>query len=155
MKRLSQYGGSQAEAFRGNNDRILLDRVNPLSFQDTLRIQTSGFIGSSYIEGDVDFTWGTGAAFFWLDELKSMHAGWVSQVRNPPFPGSDSPPPNHGNIYLANRLTRAAGVPDARAASRSFLRDLWSGTALTGTRRTAACPWRVRMISSPACSRPG
>ena len=107
------YGGSQAEAFRGNNDRILLDRVNLLSFQDTLRIQTSGFIDSSYIEGDVDFTWGTGAAFFWLDELKSMHAGYVSQVRNPPYPGSGSPPPNHGNVYLADRLTRAVGVPDA------------------------------------------
>ncbi len=107
------YGGSQAEAFRGNNDRILLDRVNLLSFQDTIRIQTSGFIGSSYIEGDVDFTWGTGAAFFWLTELKSMHAGYVSQVRNPPYPGKDSPPANHGDVYLADRLTRAPGVADA------------------------------------------
>ena len=40
----------------------------------------------------MDFTWGTGAAFFWLDELKSMHAGYVSQVRNPPYPGSGGPP---------------------------------------------------------------
>ena len=29
---------------RGNNDRILLDRVSLLSFQDTLRIYTSGFL---------------------------------------------------------------------------------------------------------------
>src|SRR5205085_8776557 len=104
------FGGSQAEAFRGNNDRILLNRVNLLSFQDTIRIQTSGFINDSYIEGDVDFTWGTGAAFFWLNELKSMHAGYVSQVRNPPYPGPRIPPPNHGMVYLAARSTRPRAV---------------------------------------------
>jgi pectin methylesterase-like acyl-CoA thioesterase len=99
------YGGTQAEAFRGNNDRILLNRVNLLSFQDTLRLQTSGFVTNSYIEGDVDFTWGTGAAFFWESELKSMHAGYVSQVRND---GA-----THGFVYVGDRLIRAPGVPDA------------------------------------------
>ena len=99
------YGGTQAEAFRGNNDRILLNRVNLLSFQDTIRLQTSGFVTNSYIEGDVDFTWGTGAAFFWKDELKSMNPGYVSQVRN------DNT--THGFVYVSDRLTRAPGVPDA------------------------------------------
>jgi pectin methylesterase-like acyl-CoA thioesterase len=98
-------GGSQAEAFRGNNDRILLNRVNLLSFQDTLRLQTSGFVTNSYIEGDVDFMWGTGAGFFQKSEFKALHsAEWYSQVRNPQT--------NHGFAYVGNRFTRASGVAD-------------------------------------------
>jgi len=97
------FGGSQAEAFRGNNDRILLNRVNLLSFQDTLRLQTSGLVTNSYIEGDVDFMWGTGAAFFQMSEFMALHSGgWYSQVRNPQT--------NHGFVYVGNRLTRAAAV---------------------------------------------
>ena len=48
----------QAEAFRGNNDRIFINRVNLLSFQDTLLLQSQtnqgGFVYESYIEGDKD-----------------------------------------------------------------------------------------------------
>lgn len=99
------FGGSQAEAFRGNNDRILLNRVNLLSFQDTLRLQTSGFVTNSYIEGDVDFMWGTGAAFFQKSEFTALHsAEWYTQVRNPQT--------NHGFVYVGNRFTRTAGVTD-------------------------------------------
>src|SRR5207248_8726937 len=99
------FGGSQAEAFRGNNDRILLNRVNLLSFQDTLRLQTSGFVTNSYIEGDVDFMWGTGAAFFQKSEFTALHsAEWYTQVRNPQT--------NHGFVYIGNRFTRTAGVAD-------------------------------------------
>src|SRR5215207_5258550 len=54
----------QSEAFRGNNDRILINRVNLKSFQDTLLLQSQtnqgGFVNESYIEGDIDFLWGTG-----------------------------------------------------------------------------------------------
>jgi pectin methylesterase-like acyl-CoA thioesterase len=98
-------GGSQAEAFRGNNDRILLNRVNLSSFQDTLRLQTSSFVTNSYIEGDVDFMWGTGAAFFQKSEFAALHAAeWYTQVRNPQT--------NHGFVYVGNRFTRSAGVAD-------------------------------------------
>ncbi|MGJ4940827.1 pectinesterase family protein [Bradyrhizobium sp. HKCCYLS1011] len=98
------YGGTQAEAFRGNNARILLNRVTLSSFQDTLRLQTSGFVTNSLIAGDVDFTWGTGAAFFQNNELRLLHTGYLSQVRN------DNTV--HGFVYVGNRFTRAAGVPD-------------------------------------------
>ncbi|WP_188189940.1 pectinesterase family protein [Nonomuraea sp. SYSU D8015] len=53
-------GGSQAEAFRGNNERIVLERVRLRSFQDTLRLQGKGFVTGSHISGDTDFVWGTG-----------------------------------------------------------------------------------------------
>ncbi len=91
------YGGSQAEAFRGNADRVVLDRVRLLSYQDTLRLQGRGFVDHSYIAGDVDFTWGFGAVLIQDSELRSLHAGYVTQVRN------DAGHP--GYVFLRDRLT--------------------------------------------------
>lgn len=96
------YGGSQAEAFRGNGDRIVLDRVRLLSYQDTLRLQGRGFVNRSYIEGDVDFTWGFGAVLIQDSEIRSLHAGYVTQVRN------DATHP--GYVFLRDRLTAADSV---------------------------------------------
>ncbi|HEX6524753.1 MAG TPA: pectinesterase family protein [Streptosporangiaceae bacterium] len=98
------FGGSQAEAFRGNADRITLNRVNLLSFQDTIRIQGLGYVTNSYIQGDVDFTWGVGSVFWTHDELKSMHAGYVTQIRNPAG--------QNGYVFFNDTLTRAPGVAD-------------------------------------------
>jgi pectin methylesterase-like acyl-CoA thioesterase len=98
------FGGSQAEAFRGNADRITLNRVSLLSFQDTIRIQGLGYVTNSYIQGDVDFTWGVGAVFWTRDELKSMHAGYVTQIRN----GQGG----NGYVFFDDALTRAPGVAD-------------------------------------------
>ncbi|NGN62990.1 hypothetical protein G5C51_03605 [Streptomyces sp. A7024] len=97
-------GGSQAEAFRGNGDRIVLERVRVLSYQDSLRLQGRAFVTDSYVEGDVDFVWGTGGVFVQDSELKSLGTGYVSQIRN----ADDGP----GNVFLRTRLTRAADVPD-------------------------------------------
>lgn len=96
-------GGSQAEAFRGNNQRILLNRVNLKSFQDTLMLQGAGFVTDSYIEGDVDFMWGNGAVFFQNTELKALSSsGYYTQIRNAQG--------QNGNVYVNCRLTAAAGV---------------------------------------------
>ncbi|HJP72808.1 MAG TPA: pectinesterase family protein [Pseudonocardiaceae bacterium] len=96
------YGGSQAEAFRGNADRIVLDHVTLLSYQDTMRLQGRGYVTHSLIQGDVDFTWGFGAVMIADSELESMHAGYVTQVRNDAT--------HHGYVFLRDRLTAAAGV---------------------------------------------
>ncbi len=97
------HGGSQAEAFRGNGQRILLNRVNLKSFQDTLMLQGSGFVTNSYIEGDVDFMWGSGAVFFQNSELKALtSSGYYTQIRN----GQGQ----NGNVYVNCRLTAADGV---------------------------------------------
>jgi len=98
------YGGSQAEAFRGNADRITLDRVSLLSYQDTIRLQGLAYVTSSYIQGDVDFTWGTGTVFWTHSEFKSMHAGYVTQVRNPAG--------QIGYVFYDDTLTRAPSVAD-------------------------------------------
>jgi hypothetical protein len=108
-------GGSQAEAFRGTGRRVLLDHVTLRSRQDTIRLQGAGFVTDSFIEGDVDFTWGTGGAFFNRCEIRSLHrtagAGTevVAQIRNPQ--GA------HGNVYLRCQLTG----PDLTASDTAFL----------------------------------
>lgn len=107
LRNTTPKGGSQAEAFRGNNQRILLNHVNLMSFQDTLLLQGKGFVNDSYIEGDVDFTWGAGTVYFRNCELRAVSAGsYYSQIRNTT---------NFGNVYVNCRLTRAPGVPDNSA----------------------------------------
>lgn len=104
LSNTTPFGGSQAEAFRGNADRITLNRVNLLSFQDTIRLQGLGYVTNSYIQGDVDFTWGVGTVFWTHDELKSMHAGYVTQIR--------SGQGQNGYVFYDDALTRAPGVAD-------------------------------------------
>lgn len=99
LRNTTAVGGSQAEAFRGNSDRTVLNRVILRSFQDTIRLQGTGFVTNSYIEGDTDFTWGTGAVFYQQSELRALRSAVYSMIRN------DNT--SHGNVYLDNRLTRA------------------------------------------------
>ncbi|HEX6471697.1 MAG TPA: pectinesterase family protein [Streptosporangiaceae bacterium] len=99
------FGGTQAEAFRGNNDHIALRHVRLLSFQDTLRLQGKGFVADSYIEGDVDFIWGTGTIYVRDSEIRSLHAGYVTQIRD------DETHP--GAVFVRTRLTRAPDLADA------------------------------------------
>lgn len=102
LQNTTPKGGSQAEAFRGNNQRITLNRVSLYSFQDTLLLQGTGYVADSYIEGDVDFMWGGGAVFFQNCELKAVNPGFYTQIRN----GQNGV----GNVYVNCRLTSAANV---------------------------------------------
>jgi pectin methylesterase-like acyl-CoA thioesterase len=109
LQNTTPKGGSQAEAFRGNALRIVLNRVNLKSFQDTLLLQSpgansaGGFVTDSYIEGDVDFVWGNGSAYFQNCELKMVTSnGFYTQIRN--VQGKS------GNVFVNCRLTGAAGV---------------------------------------------
>ncbi|WP_132190947.1 MULTISPECIES: pectinesterase family protein [Kribbella] len=104
VRNLTPYRGSQAEAFRGNGERIVLARVRILGYQDSLRLQGKGFVTDSYVEGDVDFVWGTGGVFVQDSELKALHAGYYNQVRN-----FDNGP---GNVFVRVRLTRGPDAPD-------------------------------------------
>jgi Pectinesterase/MBG domain/Immunoglobulin domain len=110
LRNTTPQGGSQAEAFRGNNNRILLNRVSLYSFQDTLLLQgqsnQGGFVTDSYIEGDVDFMWGSGPVFFQNTELKQLRTGgFYTQIRNPQG--------RNGYVYVNCRLTAAPGITGA------------------------------------------
>lgn len=117
IRNTTPKGGSQAEAFRGNGERIHLDRVTAKSFQDTLRLQGTGFVQDSLIEGDVDVVWGVGTVFLERCELRSLGPGYGNQARN----DAD----HAGHVFVDSVLTRADGVPDgsvylARTATEVF-----------------------------------
>ncbi|MEY2880303.1 MAG: hypothetical protein RLZZ15_2683 [Verrucomicrobiota bacterium] len=101
-------GGSQAEAVFTGAQRVLLNRVNLLSRQDTLLTNTgTAFITDSYIEGNVDFMWGTAAAYYQRCELKALDSGtatvgYYTQIRN----GAAG----FGAVYVDCKLTAADGV---------------------------------------------
>ncbi|MBS1826302.1 MAG: Ig-like domain-containing protein [Acidobacteria bacterium] len=97
-------GGSQAEALRTNALRVRVFDVTLRSFQDTLLVNTgTAYFGDSLIEGDVDFLWGGGAAYFRRVELRSVTSGGVlTQVRN----GQGQP----GFVFMECRLTASDGV---------------------------------------------
>lgn len=120
LRNTTPRGGSQAEALRGNGQRVLLDRVTLSSFQDTLLWNGSLFVTDSLIEGDVDFMWGGGAAYFQRCELRSLGAGYLAQVRN----GQNG----RGFVYVDCRLTAAAGVTNvylARIDPRPDVANTW------------------------------
>nr|HQU84398.1 pectinesterase family protein [Pyrinomonadaceae bacterium] len=104
LQNSTPQGGSQAEAFRSYALRTTVNSVNLLSFQDTILTQGSAYFTNSYVEGDVDFMWGTGNTFFKNTELKMMREGlgYYTQIRN----GSG----NYGNIYVNCRFTKAPTV---------------------------------------------
>ncbi len=104
LQNSTPQGGSQAEAFRSYALRTSVNSVNLLSFQDTILTQGSAFFTNSYVEGDVDFMWGTGNTFFKNTELKMMreNLGYYTQIRN----GSTA----YGNVYVNCRFTKAPTV---------------------------------------------
>ncbi|MBL9208972.1 MAG: Ig-like domain-containing protein [Opitutaceae bacterium] len=120
LRNTTPRGGSQAEALRGNGQRVVLDRVTLSSFQDTLLWNGSLFVTDSLIEGDVDFMWGGGAAYFQRCELRSLNAGFLAQVRN----GQNG----RGFVYVDCRLTAPAGVTNvylARIDPRPEVANTW------------------------------
>ena len=86
----------------------MLNQVNLKSFQTRYccRVRTNnmgGFVTDSYIEGDVDFVWGNGSAYFQNCELKMVSSnGIYTQIRN--VQGKS------GNVFVNCRLTSAAGI---------------------------------------------
>ncbi|HEX8250491.1 MAG TPA: MBG domain-containing protein, partial [Pyrinomonadaceae bacterium] len=65
-----------------------------------------GFVNESYIEGDIDFLWGTGAVYFRNSELKMINSNaYYTQIRN----GAGK----NGYVFVNSRLTAAPGVTGA------------------------------------------
>jgi pectin methylesterase-like acyl-CoA thioesterase len=83
VRNTTPYKGSQAEAICLNAERCVLKNADFYSFQDTLHLSGSVKVSDCYIEGDVDYIWGYGSAFFERCELKSLHDGYIVQARNP------------------------------------------------------------------------
>jgi len=146
-------GGSQAEAIILNGTpraRAIITNVDLYSFQDTLQINGQAYVNNCYIEGDVDFMWGTGPTFFENCELKSLRSnGYFTQVRNPVS--------NHGYVFKNCTFEGAPGIsgnflsrvaPARFPASEVVLIDC----VLTGA--VGAVGWRLDQATQPAVEAP-
>ncbi len=100
-------GGSQAESFILSGSgvftgRNIVTKCNFHSYQDTIQINRQCYISDCYIEGDTDFIWGNGPAFFSNCDIKILRTGgYVCQTRN------DSG--NHGYVFSNCRFTAGSG----------------------------------------------
>lgn len=97
-------GGSQAEALRLQRcERCVVRDADILSLQDTLLWSGRIYAHNCYIEGNVDYIWGTGAAFFEECEIKSVgRGGYNVQARNDEG--------GFGFVFVSSRLTSDDGV---------------------------------------------
>jgi pectin methylesterase-like acyl-CoA thioesterase len=95
IRNTTRRGGSQAEALilQGNTrSRAVLCDMNLYSFQDTLQINGQACVENCYIEGDVDFMWGSGPCFFENCHCFGTRSkAYYTQIRNPAT--------HHGYVY--------------------------------------------------------
>ena len=104
IQNLTPQDGSQAEALRLQScDRCIVRDADILSLQDTLLWSGRIYAQNCYIAGNVDFIWGTGAAFFDHCEIKTLgRAGFNVQSRN----GAST----YGYVFVDSKLTSDPGV---------------------------------------------
>lgn len=95
-------GGSQAEAIRVRADRVILRDCDFKSFQDTLRLDGRVYVRDCYVEGDVDYVWGSGAVYFERCTFHSVYNGYLVQSRN----GAGA----FGYVFVDCRLTASPNV---------------------------------------------
>ena len=106
---VEKNGGPQALALFTVGDRIVLNKVGMLSYQDTwlttTKLNRRHYIKDSFIEGAVDFIYGQGNVFFDHDTLNIVRksGGWIVA-------------PNHGTgttwgYVFMNTLITAPGKP--------------------------------------------
>ena len=108
FRNTTPQGGSQAEAIILNGSpgaRAILRDVDLYSYQDTLQINGQAYLSNCYIEGDVDFMWGTGPCFFENCVCRSLRSGaCYTQIRNPVT--------NHGYVFLRCVFDGLPGIKD-------------------------------------------
>jgi len=84
MTNSTPKGGSQAEALRVRGLRCIVLNADLDSFQDTLLVNTTGdqvYFKNSHIQGDTDYTWGSGTAYLTNCEMLAMNNGYNCQPR--------------------------------------------------------------------------
>jgi pectin methylesterase-like acyl-CoA thioesterase len=104
IQNLTPQGGSRAEALRLEScDKCVVRNMDVLSLQDTLLWSGRLYADNCTIAGNVDFIWGTGAAYFNKCEIKTLQrAGWNVQARNPAS--------TYGYVFVDSNLTADPGV---------------------------------------------
>ena len=96
LRNFTPFGGSQAEALLLMGGRNIVSHVNAYSHQDTVQFNDPVYIADSLIEGDTDFLWGRGPAFF---ERTTMR-----ELSNSPFMWVRSTSASHGFVFVDCRF---------------------------------------------------
>jgi pectin methylesterase-like acyl-CoA thioesterase len=104
IQNTTPQGGSQAEALRLQScDKCIVRDADILSLQDTLLWSGRLYAENCYVAGNVDFVWGTGAAYFKGCEIHTVGtAGAVVQARN----GASG----YGYVFVDSTLTADSTV---------------------------------------------
>ncbi len=106
------FGGDRnSDDPSGLHARCVLDKVDLKSFQDTLQINQQAYLSDCYIEGDIDFMWGTGPCFF-----ENLTAKMLTSKRGDSYVETRNPPTNHGFIFYHSNFIAADGVMNANLA---------------------------------------
>jgi pectin methylesterase-like acyl-CoA thioesterase len=100
---LTPQGGSQAEALRLQGcDKCVVRDATVISLQDTLLWAGRIYANNVLIEGNVDFIWGTGAAYFVNSEIRTLgRKGYIVQARNTT---------GYGYVFVDSKLTADSGI---------------------------------------------
>jgi pectin methylesterase-like acyl-CoA thioesterase len=101
---LTPQGGSQAEALRLEScDKCVVTNATIVSLQDTLLWSGRLYAKNCLIEGNVDYVWGTGAAYFDSCEIRTIgRTGVIVQARNPTS--------TYGYVFVDSKITSDAGL---------------------------------------------
>jgi hypothetical protein len=104
IRNLTREGGSQAEALRVDpGDRVILRDAEFVSRQDTLKLTGRVYAERCRVEGNVDYVWGNGTAYFSDCDFHVVgRGGWEVQARN----GADA----YGFVFVDSRLTAEPGI---------------------------------------------
>jgi pectin methylesterase-like acyl-CoA thioesterase len=97
-------GGSQAEALRMEScDMCIVRDATVISLQDTLLWDGRIYANNVLIEGNVDYVWGGGAAYFVNSEIRTIgRSGPIVQARNPAT--------SYGYVFVDSKITADAGL---------------------------------------------
>lgn len=95
------WKGSQAEALFVRGERCVLDHCSFVSWCDTIQLNGRAYVCDCYIQGNYDFIWGTGTAYFDRCKIECTRAGVISACRNTET--------NLGNIFVDCVLTKKPG----------------------------------------------
>ncbi len=102
LRNLTPRGGGQAEALLLSGGENVVDRVNLRSFQDTVQLNDSVYVTDSDIEGETDFLWGRGPAFFTRTTLRQLS-------RTSPFMWVRSTQASHGFVFVGCTFEAPSG----------------------------------------------
>ncbi|HSU41208.1 MAG TPA: pectinesterase family protein, partial [Polyangiaceae bacterium] len=104
IQNLTPQDGSQAEALRLEScTHCSVRDADIRSLQDTLLWSGTLYAKNCFIAGNVDFIWGTGAAYFDHCEIKTVgRSGYVVQARNAAS--------GYGYVFVDSKLTADAGI---------------------------------------------